>query len=282
MPGELLNSDKRMPIIFHLERDSLYVASVEPYRVSDLNQLLFRIKNEDRIAIETIGRSVEGRDLNIIRIGKETAPHRVFIRVRAHPWEPGGNWVSEGIIRKLLERSEEVDAYLKNYCVYILPMANIDGVVHGKARYNMNGMDLNRGLEKPSDPVLSPEVYSMEQWFEEMIGKGMKPDLAIDFHNDDGGPLIFEPPANADSVIYVDHMKTLEKLLRNDTWFTERAVTRSPGGGITERYGIEWLTYELNAGWIAGLHKRPLSDDWILLGEQLCGVFDAYFKAIEK
>ena len=28
--------------------------------------------------------------------------------------------------------------------------------------------------------------------------------------------------------------------------------------------------------------KRPLSDDWILLGEQLCGVFDAYFKAIEK
>jgi hypothetical protein len=265
-----------------MERDSLYIASVEPYGVSDLNRLLSRIKNEDRVAVETIGQSVEGRDLHIIRIGKQTAPHSVFIRVRAHPWEPGGNWVSEGIIRKLLEPSEEVDAYLKNYCVYILPMANIDGVVHGKARYNMNGMDLNRGLEKPADPVLSPEVYSMEQWFEEMIGKGMKPDLAIDFHNDDGGPLIFEPPANADSVIYVDHMKTLEKLLRNDTWFTERAVTRSPGGGITERYGIEWLTYELNAGWIAGLQKRPLSDDWILLGEQLCGVFDAYFKAIEK
>ena len=249
--------------------------------MSDLHSLLSRIKNDERIDIETIGKSVEGRDLQIVRIGDETAPHSVFIRVRAHPWEPGGNWVSEGIIDHLLQRTEETDSYLKNYCVYIFPMANIDGVAHGKARYNMNGMDLNRGLEKPADPVLSPEVYHMEQWFEKMIGKNMKPDLAIDFHNDDGGPLIFEPPMNADSVVYVDHMKTLEKLLRRDTWFRERAVTRVPGGGITQRYGIEWFVYELNAGWIEGLQKRPLSDDWILLGKQLCSIFDTYFRTID-
>ena len=282
VPGELLNSNKRMKIMFHMDRDSLYIAGVEPYRVSDLKKLLSKIRNDDRIGIETIGKSVEGKDLHIIRIGNETAPHSVFIRVRAHPWEPGGNWVSEGIIDKLLQRTEEVDDYLKNYCVYIFPMANIDGVAHGKARFNMNGMDLNRGLEKPADPVLSPEVYHMEQWFEKMIGKNMKPDLAIDFHNDDSGPLIFEPPLNADSVVYVDHMKTLENILRRDSWFREPAVMRSPGGGITQRYGIEWFVYELNAGWIEGLQKRPLSDDWILLGNQFCGVFDAYFKSIDK
>jgi dienelactone hydrolase len=281
-PAELLNSDTRKPIMFHMDSDSLYIASVEPYRVSDLHRLLSRIENDERIGIETIGKSVEGRDLHIIRVGNETAPHSVFIRVRAHPWEPGGNWVSEGIVSTLLQRTEEADNYLKNYCVYILPMTNIDGVVHGKARYNMNGMDLNRGLEEPADPVLSPEVYYMEQWFEKMIGKGRKPDLGIDFHNDDGGPLIFEPPANADSVSYVDHMKTLEKLLRSGTWFRERAVYRNPGGGITERYGIEWFVYELNALWIEGLQKRPLSDDWILLGNQLCGVFNAYFMSIQK
>jgi hypothetical protein len=239
-----------------------------------------KIKGDDRIGIETIGKSVEGRDLHIIRVGNEDAPHSIFIRARAHPWEPGGNWVIEGIIDQLLQRTQAADAYLKNYCVYIFPMANIDGVAHGKARYNMNGMDLNRGLEEPADPVLSPEVYYMEQWFEGMIGKGMKPNLAIDFHNDDGGPLIFEPPSNAD--IYVEHMKTLEKLLRGDTWFRERAVYRSPGGGIAERYGINWFVYELNARWIEGLQKRPLSDDWILLGNQLCGVFHEYFKSIQK
>ncbi len=282
IPAGVLNSDQRKPIIFHMDTDSLYVASVEPYRVSDLHRLLSRIKEDERIHIETIGKSVEGRDLPIIRIGNETAPHSVFIRVRAHPWEPGGNWVSEGIINKLLQRTGEVDDFLKNYCIYILPMTNIDGVVHGKARYNMNGMDLNRGLEQPADPVLSPEVYHMEQWFEKMIAKDMKPDLGIDFHNDDGGPLIFEPPTNADSTLYVEHMRTLEKLLRRDSWFTERAVYRNPGGGISQRYGIDWFVYELNAHWIEGLQKRPLGVDWILLGEQLCGVFDAYFKSIEE
>ncbi len=282
VPGDQLNSDKRKPIMFHMDSDSLYIASVEPYRVSDLNKWMSKIKNDERIGIETIGKSVEGRDLHIIRIGNETAPHSVFIRVRAHPWEPGGNWVSEGIVTTLLQRTEVVNNYLKNYCIYILPMTNIDGVAHGKARYNMNGMDLNRGLEAAADPVLSPEVYYMEQWLEKMIGKGKKPNLGIDFHNDDGGPVIFEPPANADSVSYVDHMKTLEKLLRSDTWFRERAVYRGPGDGISERYGIEWFVYELNARWIEGLQKRPLADDWILLGNQLCGVFDAYFKSIAK
>jgi murein tripeptide amidase MpaA len=282
VPGELLNSDNRMPIKFHMDTDSLYIASVEPYRVSDLNKLLAKIKDDDRVNIETMGNSVEGRGLHIIRIGNESAPHRVFIRGRVHPWEPGGNWVIEGIIERLLQPTDDTENYLKNYCIYILPMANIDGVAHGKSRFNMNGMDLNRGLDKPADPVLSPEVYHMEQWFEKMIDNGMKPDLAIDFHNDDHGPVIFKPPLNADSVIYMDHMKTFEKLLRENTWFREHTITSSPGGGINERYGIEWLTYELNAGWIEGLQKRPLSDDWILLGKQLCGVFDAYFKTIDK
>ena len=77
-------------------------------------------------------------------------------------------------------------------------------------------------------------------------------------------------------------MKTLENILRQDSWFRERAVMRSPGGGITQRYGIEWFVYELNAHWIEGLQKRPLADDWILLGNQLCGVFNRYFESISK
>jgi hypothetical protein len=54
-----------------------------------------------------------------------------------------------------------------------------------------------------------------------------------------------------------------------------------PGSGIADRYEMDWLVYELNAGWIEGLQKEPLSDDWKLLGNQLCGVFDEYFKLIK-
>ena len=157
----------------HMESDSLYLARVDPYRVSDLQNLFSKIRGQDRIQIIPIGKSVQARELHIIRVGNENAPHKVFIRGRVHPWEPGGNWVIEGLIETLLQDSEEVSAYLENYCLYILPMANIDGVTNGVTRFNMMGLDLNRNLTTPADPVLAPENLAMELWLEDMITKGM-------------------------------------------------------------------------------------------------------------
>jgi len=271
----------------HMESDSLYVARVDPYRISDLRKLLTRIEGHDRVQITPIGKSVEGRELHIIRVGNENAPHRIFLRGRVHPWEPGGNWVIEGLIETLLQDTEEVSTYLKNYCLYILPMANIDGVANGVTRFNMNGQDLNRNLTKPADPVLAPENLAMEIWLENMISKGMKPDLAIDFHNDSNGPLIFAPPKEHPE-IYIGHMKTLETLLRDMTWFSEHTIFSDSetstmfARGLMDRYGIESLVYELHSNWIEGLNKRPLSDDWLLLGKQLCEVFNEYFKKIDN
>ena len=270
----------RMKINIHMDKDSIYIASVEPYRVSDYKRLLARIEKEKHINIEVIGQSVEGRDLHIVHIGSEKAPYRIFIRGRVHPWEPGGNWVIEGIIDKLLENSKEVKGFLKNYSVYILPMANIDGVARGVPRFNMLGSDLNRGLDKPADPLLAKENFVMEQWLENMIRNNLKPHLAIDFHNDASGPLIFKPPTT-DPDKYRVHMRTFEKLLREKTWFRENVIMSDPGSGIADRYEMDWLVYELNAGWIEGLQKEPLSDDWKLLGNQLCSVFDEYFKLIK-
>ncbi len=275
IPVENLNGN-RMKINVHMDTDSLYIASVEPYRVSDLNKLLAKLEKKNKVNIEVIGQSVEGRNLHIIHIGDKNAPHSVFIRARAHPWEAGGNWVVEGLIDKLLQNTKEVKDYLKNYSIYILPMANIDGVARGVARFNMNGMDLNRGLEKPAEPILAKENYVMEQWLESMIEKGMKPDLAIDFHNDGNGPIMFKPPLKNPEK-YVENMKTFENILREKTWFREKAIMSEPGEGMAERYETDWFVYELNAGWIEGLQKRPLSADWKLLGEQLTEVFDEYF-----
>ncbi len=119
-----------------------------------------------------------------------------------------------------------------------------------------------------------------------MIENGKKPDLAIDFHNDAGGPVFFATPTNVDKEVYTKHMKTFEQLLRDMTWFREPVIFSNPDGttfdsGITDRYGIDAMVYELNARWIEGLQKKPLSDDWKLLGHQLCDVFDEYFKTLD-
>lgn len=274
--------DERLRIRIHMESDSLYVARLEPYRVSDLEQLLDTIRDHPLVKIAEIGKTVEGRPLEIVRVGHANAPHRIFIRGRAHAWEPGGNWVIQGLINNALRSDQKSRRLLDTYCLYILPMANKDRVARGGTRFNMRGMDLNRKWDKPADPDLAPENAALEAWLDRMIKRGFKPHLAIDFHNDGGGNLhIARPNVNLES--YLANMERFEHLLRKHTWFTEGSTGsnfRNPGsigGGLLERFGIDAVVYELNANWIEGLQKVPLGRDWELLGRQLHNVFYEYF-----
>ena len=147
-------------IQLHLEMPGprLYVARVEPYRLSDLDQLLASLRQNPLVAVTSIGQTVQGRSLEIVRIGHRQAPHRVVLRARAHPWEAGGNWVVEGLIESLLRVDAEAQRYLERYAVYVLPIANKDGVARGMSRFNVLGKDLNREWDKPADPQLAPET----------------------------------------------------------------------------------------------------------------------------
>jgi hypothetical protein len=76
----------RLPI--EMPGPMLYVARVEPYRLSDLDRFLASIAKHPRVEISTIGKTVEGRELEIVRVGDPQAPYRVFIRARARPGNP--------------------------------------------------------------------------------------------------------------------------------------------------------------------------------------------------
>ena len=268
----------------HMESGSLYVTGVEPYRLTDLNRFLAEINYNSLIEIQPIGLTVEGHLLEIIRVGNAQAPHSVVLRARAHPWESAGNWVVEGLIRSLLEPNEKNAEYLNRYCVYILPMANKDGVARGMTRFNTMGMDLNRKWDLPADPALNPENRALENWIEEMINKGKKPDLLIDLHNDSNGKLLVSHP-KVNPEPYLSNMEKLESMLLKHTWFTEGSSRSfsygSIGSGLVERYGIDACTYELNQLWIEGLKKVPFGEDWMLLGKQLRDVFYDYFASVK-
>ncbi len=274
---------QKLEVQIHMTSDSLYVARLEPYTVNDLEELKTEISSHALVKITNIGKTVEGRDLEIIRVGHASAPNRVFIRVRSHAWEAGGNWVIQGMIRSLIQGVSNSSKYLDRYAVYIMPMANKDRVANGGTRFNMAGENLNRKWDKPANPRYNPENAALESWLEQMIDQGLKPDLAIDFHNDGNGRLHISRP-NVDLDSYLVNMERFEKLLRKHTWFTEGSTGgqfRNPGTlgeGFVERYHIDAFIYELNANWIAGLSKVPFGKDWELLGEQLKDVFFDYFK----
>jgi hypothetical protein len=285
VPLESLAGD-RVRLVVTMPEGPLYVARVEPYRLSDLEAWLATIGRSPLVAITTIGRTAEGRALEVLRVGREDAPYRVFLRARAHPWEPGGNWVVQGLVDRLLKGDDAARRYLERYCLYVLPMANKDGVARGRTRFNLRGKDLNRNWDRPADPELAPENHALESWLEAMIARGKRPHLALELHNDGGGQLHLSRPPVADLDRYLGRMKVLETLLREHTWFTEGSTgaafhnAGTLGEGWLQRYGIDAVVHELNVNWIAGLEDYPSGQHWIRYGGQLADVFDRYFAAV--
>ena len=173
LPGHELLAD------FVMKEDYIYVARLPVYSVSDLENLKELYKGNSLFKVINIGMTLEKRPLEIIQLGNPNAPHSVIIRARAHPWEPGGNWVVEGLVRKFIREDQE--KWKKTFCVYIMPMANKDGVVRGMTRFNTAGMDLNRKWDKISDPALCPEKFALEEFIEGLIKKGSNHPLALIF-----------------------------------------------------------------------------------------------------
>ncbi len=285
VPTESLPQDRvRLPLV--MTGPGLYVARVEPYRLSDLEQMLAGIRHKRGVKVAGIGKTVEGRELEIIRIGRAGAKHRVFVRARAHPWEAGSSWVVQGLINRLLLEDEPSREYLERYCVYILPMANKDGVARGRTRFNLCGKDLNRDWDRPADARLAPENYWLEQWLRRMIAARQGPHLALELHNDGNGQLHISRPAVAGLEDYLQRMATLERWLRKHTWFTEGSTggsfrnTGTLGEGWLERFGIHALVHEFNCNWIAGLKDYPSARHWQDYGAKLATVFYEYFGGV--
>jgi hypothetical protein len=277
----------RVRLTVEMPGPTLYVARVEPYRLSDLDQLLTSIRGHPLVQITPIGETVEHRSLEIVRLGDPKAPYRVFLRARAHPWESGGNWVVQGLIQRLLKNDADANRYLQSYCVYLMPMANKDGVVRGRTRFNLRGKDLNRNWDQPADPQLAPENRALEKWLEGMIRDGQAPHLALELHNDGNGLLHISRPPVPELPRYLERMATLEKLLRQHTWFTEGTTNNAfrnsgtLGDGWLQRYHIDASVHELNCNWIAGLKDYPSAQHWQTYGASLATVFHDYFLAVK-
>lgn len=277
-PGE-----GRVRVSLEMPGESLFVARCEPYRLSDLNRFLGEIKTNPLVKISTIGKTVQGRELEILRVGHESAPSHVFIRARAHPWEPVGNWVAEGLVRRLLSGDAAAQKFLSHYSVCILPMANKDGVERGGTRFNLQGKDLNRQWDKPADPQLAPENAALEHWLEEEIKAGRRPALAMDLHNDATGLLHISRPDTPEIGKYLGRMGIFESCLRTHTWFTagsSKPTFHNPGTlgeGWYRRFGIDAVILEFNCNDIEGLKEPALGKYWMTFGSGLAETFDAYF-----
>ncbi len=268
---------------FTMKGESVYVVRMPPYTVTDLENLKTRIARNKLVKIYNIGMTVEKRPLEIIQLGDQDAPNSFLIRARAHQWEAGGNWVVEGLINEFLKQDSK--KWKETFCVYIMPMANKDGVARGMTRFNLSGKDLNRNWDKESDSLICPEKFALEKFIQDLIKKGRKPCLGIDLHNDDAGGLHLSRFTKVNKMI-MTNMKSLESLMRKYTSFSENISYSSSevvtfACGMYQRYGIEAVIYELNANWMGGLGKIPSEYDWMEIGKNLNTVFYEYAQQLK-
>ena len=171
-------------------------------RYSEVVEFFKQLKKiyPNSIRIESIAKSIEGRDVPLIIVGKPlprslkdlTKDKRIIIYVQAniHAGEVEGKEAIQMIARDILLK--ETPDYLRNVILLICPIFNSDGnepiskqnrtnqngPVNGVGvRYNGQMLDLNRDAMKLESPEDRGFVTAMNKW---------NPSLFIDLHTTNG------------------------------------------------------------------------------------------------
>lgn len=128
------------------------------------NKLLSNYVNI-KSAVETVG----GNYINVVTIGTGKSSLKdsgvVWVLGRQHPGETTGSFMIEGIINYLVSLYSSrtaLSSVLEGLIFKIVPMLNIDGVIHGNTRSELTGVDPNR-MWKRTLKRLSPGVSAIKK-----------------------------------------------------------------------------------------------------------------------
>jgi murein tripeptide amidase MpaA len=165
----------------------VYFAYFEPYSRARHDWLIEQALEKAGTELLATGKSVEGRDIPLLRKGNGAAGKRsIWIIAQQHPGEHMAEWFMEGVIERLQQQDDPVLAQLlESADLYLVPHMNPDGSFHGHLRTNANGKDLNRCWQDAS-AALSPEVFFVKQQMEKY---GV--DMFLDVHGDEEIPYVF-------------------------------------------------------------------------------------------
>ena len=166
---------------------AVYYAYFAPYSYERHLAFIDHLQFSDLVNYESLGKTVEGREIDFFRIGDEGASKKkIWVIARQHPGESQASFFMEGFINRLINASDPVSrVLLENAVFYVVPLINPDGVVHGNLRANAAGQNLNREWANP-DPVKAPEVFYI---MKKMAETGV--DLNLDIHADEELPYVF-------------------------------------------------------------------------------------------
>ena len=186
--------DQRKETILSLkvDSDSLWIAHVVPYTTSDLHRLIEEVDRHPAALVETIGKSVNGRDLYLLTVTNPTINSSgkkvLWFIARQHAWETGTSYVMEGALRFITSEDPKAAELRDRFIFKFIPMMDPDGCATGKVRFNANGYDVNRhwdevDLNNKEHLRLMPEIWYGKRAIFSWVDAGRPIDLMVNLHN---------------------------------------------------------------------------------------------------
>lgn len=233
--------------------DSLWLALVPPYTHSRLVRLLEGIAASPHARVETVGRSVLGRDLSVVTVTDFSKPDAgkktIWLQARDHAWESPTSFIMEGALKFAVSDDPAARALREKYICRFTPMVDPDGCALGQVRFNAHGWDLNRHWDNVDlrDPVWLqrlPEVWYFKKAIRDYTAAVGKISVMVNLHNTISEYMTARAPKSEDA----PRLQKLFDVLVAETQFDPARpfqVRPWSGGRGEEPTTPWWVTYDV-------------------------------------
>lgn len=175
-------SSRPKSIVMRLKigREALWISAQELQNSSAVFRWMDEIAKKRKLDISEIGRSIEGRPIKMLTIGKPDSKKMMMVISRQHPPEVTGYFAMQSFVETIAGKSDLAKQFRDEWSIYVVPLMNPDGVDHGNWRHNLGGIDLNRDwtvFNQPEGKTVSEFLKRRE------AATGGKFYFGIDFHS---------------------------------------------------------------------------------------------------
>jgi hypothetical protein len=162
-----------------INTDTLWVSAQEIITSKHIDNWTAELDSKPFVTLAEIGKSREGRPINLLQIGNPESKKMIVVLSRQHPPEVTGWLAMKWFVETLCADNQSAENFRNEYNILAVPLVNPDGVENGHWRHNAGGIDINRDWEDFNQP----ETRAIRDFMQKKVAEGGKFYFAVDFHS---------------------------------------------------------------------------------------------------
>ncbi|SFR48722.1 Zinc carboxypeptidase [Robiginitalea myxolifaciens] len=182
-PGEgefgIKAAPEAIEITVAVDSEPTWISAQELYTSSVVKSWIDSLSQKPFISTYEIGKSREGRAMNLMEVNGANAKRALMIISRQHPPEVTGFLAMKSFMETLAGDSELARKFRQEYTIFNAPLMNPDGVDNGHWRHNSGGIDLNRDWQEFNQP----ETRAVRDFLKGKSDAGYQFVFGADFHS---------------------------------------------------------------------------------------------------